>query len=96
MENTLENKRLFFAQYLGQKVLLKKRYFDLEEVTPTTLWFCKGRLVLKDAQLLSIEERVVYHYGVFADTLRQGGFVTDFRDAKVKDLVFMGWVKIVG
>ena len=106
-ENTLENKRKFFAQYWGQKILL--HVIDVDDIllllnneidNDIKNWL----LYLKPVSQISDEDAINLGYGYAShlksnldrniDQLRNLGYVLPWMDLSVEDLVEYGWVKL--
>ncbi|TXG86457.1 MAG: hypothetical protein E6R13_00550 [Spirochaetes bacterium] len=106
-ENTLENKRKFFAQYWGQKILL--HVIDVDDIllllnneidNDIKNWL----LYLKPVSQISDEDAINLGYGYAShlksnldrniDQLRNLGYALPWMDLSVEDLVEYGWVKL--
>ena len=106
-ENTLENKRKFFAQYWGQKILL--HVIDVDDIllllnneidNDIKNWL----LYLKPVSQISDEDAINLGYGYAShlksnldrniDQLRNLGYTLPWMDLSVEDLVEYGWVKL--
>lgn len=106
-ENTLENKRKFFAQYWGQKILL--HVIDDDDIHlllnnemdyDVKNWL----LYLKPVSQISDEDAINLGYGYAShlksnldrniDQLRNLGYALPWMDLSVEDLVEYGWVKL--
>ena len=106
-ENTLENKRKFFAQYWGQKILL--HVIDVDDIllllnneidNDIKNWL----LYLKPVSQISDEDAINLGYGYAShlksnldrniDQLRNLGYTLPWMDLSVEDLVEYGWIKL--
>lgn len=73
MENNIENKRKFFAQYLGQNVNRYKPTYGSWK-THNVGYTCSGQLYLKPLSLISDEDaievsRIMYNGGVYKHSI---------------------------
>lgn len=105
IQNTLENKARFFAQYWGQKVFKT----SLKQEIPHKNNFGKSIqfndfLELKPLSQINDEDAINLGYGYAShlksnldrniDQLRNLGYALPYMDLSVEDLVEYGWVKL--
>ena len=105
LENTLENKTMFFAQYWGQHVLYFSSDF-LRKIDNLTLDSVENDdyLELKPLSHITDEDAINLGYGYAShlksnldrniDQLRKLGFAVNYMDLSVEDLIEYGWVKL--
>ena len=105
LENTLENKAKFFAQYWGQHVLYFSSDF-LRKIDNLTLDSIENDdyLELKHISQISNKDVINLGYGNMLhiksnldrniDQLRNLGFAVPWMDLEVEELIDYGWVKL--
>ena len=105
MENTLENKEKFFAQYWGQEVLLGEDE-TIHKLNAGDMAFGIqfNWLELKPLSSITDEDAINLGYGYVShfksnldrniDQLRNLGFAVPWMDLSVEDLVEYGWIKL--
>lgn len=107
MENTLENKTKFFAQYWGQNVMMEQgkrlnRYTvgGLDEGFPDHWLELKNIDYITDeeADMLGFDD--VNHFFIsgsadsMKDELRLLGFAVEWAGWSVEELISFGWIKL--
>lgn len=105
LENTLENKAKFFAQYYGQKVLEVGGGVGLVKVAvdgwnlkhPSFFLLLKnpGEFITEFGECIYLKNtfQIVSHNDI--DQLRKGGFAAPFSYLTISDLIDYGWIKLI-
>lgn len=106
MENTIENKSKFFAQYWGQKVLRASKNHELTwTITDSNNPVESEYLNLKPLSAITDEDRdycVSMWRGVFkkefdlsqGDFLRSKGYALPWMGLSVETMIEYGWIKL--